>query len=163
MLGAFRSAKKYKFQIPYQIYIFLHASPEAPKTPNGKRGTIFVATLNSKNDMRVALSKTLIRFPTGARDFCSKAYFFAPAAFTCRLNTNYILSIGNKNSFAHSLPAEEEEQERVSFCDSLASEGCGVNQNPDFPGSARHVILTVKGAAENRSSGRWGRGPRAKA
>ena len=26
-----------------------------------------------------------------------------------------------------------------------------VNQNPDFPGSARHVILTVKGAAENRS------------
>ena len=27
-----------------------------------------------------------------------------------------------------------------------------VNQNPDFPGSARHVILTVKGAAENRSS-----------
>ena len=25
-----------------------------------------------------------------------------------------------------------------------------VNQNPDFPGSARHVILTVKGAAEKK-------------
>ena len=40
-----------------------------------------------------------------------------------------------------------------------------VNQNPDFPGSARHVILTVKGAAENRSSFAVGglRGPRSEA
>ena len=89
---------------------------------------------------------------TGARDFCSKAYFFAPAAFTCRLNTNYILSIGNKISFAHSLPAEEEEQERSIFLWLSRIRRMRVNQNPDFPGSARHVILTVKGAAENRSS-----------
>ena len=32
-----------------------------------------------------------------------------------RPNTNYIFSIENKISFAHSLPAEEEEQERSIF------------------------------------------------
>ena len=32
-----------------------------------------------------------------------------------RPNTNYILSIENKISFAHSLPAEEEERERSIF------------------------------------------------
>ena len=102
---------------------------------------------------------------TGARDFCSKAYFFAPAAFTCRLNTNYILSIGNKISFAHSLPAEEEERERSIFLWLSRIRRMRVNQNPDFPGSARHVILTVKGAAENRSSFAVGglRGPRSEA
>ena len=47
--------------------------------------------------------------------FAAKHIFLAPAAFTCRLNTNYILSIGNKISFAHSLPAEEEEWERSIF------------------------------------------------
>ena len=47
--------------------------------------------------------------------FAAKHIFLAPAAFTCRLNTNYILSIGNKIPFAHSLPAEEEEQERSIF------------------------------------------------
>ena len=32
-----------------------------------------------------------------------------------RPNTNYIFSIENKISFAHSLPAEEEERERSIF------------------------------------------------
>ena len=68
-----------------------------------------------------------------------------------RPNTNYILSIENKISFAHSLPAEEEERERSIFLWLSRIRRMRVNQNPDFPGSARHVILTVKGAAENRS------------
>ena len=79
MIGAFRSAKKYKFQIPYQIYIFLNASPGGPlRPPNGKEERFFVATLNSKNDMRVALSKNPIsNYPhlTGARDFAAKHIF----------------------------------------------------------------------------------------
>ena len=54
-------------------------------------------------------------------------------------------------SFAHSLPAEEEERERSIFLWLSRIRRMRVNQNPDFPGSARHVILTVKGAAENRS------------
>ena len=68
-----------------------------------------------------------------------------------RPNTNYIFSIENKISFAHSLPAEEEERERSIFLWLSRIRRMRVNQNPDFPGSARHVILTVKGAAENRS------------
>ena len=79
------------------------------------------------------------------------ASFVPPFSFIFQLNTNYILSIGNKNSFAHSLPAEEEEQERSIFLWLSRIRRMRVNQNPDFPGSARHVILTVKGAAENRS------------
>ena len=80
------------------------------------------------------------------------ASFVPPFSFIFQLNTNYILSIGNKISFAHSLPAEEEEQERSIFLWLSRIRRMRVNQNPDFPGSARHVILTVKGAAENRSS-----------
>ena len=96
--------------------------------------------------------------------FATKHIFLAPAAFTCRLNTNYILSIGNKISFAHSLPAEEEERERSIFLWLSRIRRMRVNQNPDFPGSARHVILTVKGAAENRSLLPLGaRGPRREA
>ena len=74
-------------------------------------------------------------------------------------------SIENKISFAHSLPAEEEEQERSIFLWLSRIRRMRVNQNPDFPGSARHVILTVKGAAENRSSFAVGglRGPRSEA
>ena len=79
------------------------------------------------------------------------ASFVPPFSFIFQLNTNYILSIGNKISFAHSLPAEEEEQERSIFLWLSRIRRMRVNQNPDFPGSARHVILTVKGAAENRS------------
>ena len=76
-----------------------------------------------------------------------------------------ILSIENKISFAHSLPAEEEERERSIFLWLSRIRRMRVNQNPDFPGSARHVILTVKGAAENRSSFAVGglRGPRSEA
>ena len=80
------------------------------------------------------------------------ASFVPPFSFIFQLNTNYILSIGNKISFAHSLPAEEEEQERSIFLWLSRIQRMRVNQNPDFPESARHVILTVKGAAENRSS-----------
>ena len=80
------------------------------------------------------------------------ASFVPPFSFIFQLNTNYILSIGNKISFAHSLPAEEEEWERSIFLWLSRIRRMRVNQNPDFPGSARHVILTVKGAAENRSS-----------
>ena len=82
-----------------------------------------------------------------------------------RPNTNYIFSIENKISFAHSLPAEEEERERSIFLWLSRIRRMRVNQNPDFPGSARHVILTVKGAAENRSSFAVGglRGPRSEA
>ena len=79
------------------------------------------------------------------------ASFVPPFSFIFQLNTNYILSIGNKIPFAHSLPAEEEEQERSIFLWLSRIRRMRVNQNPDFPGSARHVILTVKGAAENRS------------
>ena len=79
------------------------------------------------------------------------ASFVPPFSFIFQLNTNYILSIGNKISFAHSLPAEEEEWERSIFLWLSRIRRMRVNQNPDFPGSARHVILTVKGAAENRS------------
>ena len=79
------------------------------------------------------------------------ASFVPPFSFIFQLNTNYILSIGNKIPFAHSLPAEEEEQERSIFLWHSRIRRMRVNQNPDFPGSARHVILTVKGAAENRS------------
>ena len=79
------------------------------------------------------------------------ASFVPPFSFIFQLNTNYILSIGNKIPFAHSLPAEEEEQERSIFLWRSRIRRMRVNQNPDFPGSARHVILTVKGAAENRS------------
>ena len=79
------------------------------------------------------------------------ASFVPPFSFIFQLNTNYILSIENKISFAHSLPAEEEEQERSIFLWRSRIRRMRVNQNPDFPGSARHVILTVKGAAENRS------------
>ena len=79
------------------------------------------------------------------------ASFVPPFSFIFQLNTNYILSIENKISFAHSLPAEEEEQERSIFLWLSRIRRMRVNQNPDFPGSARHVILTVKGAAENRS------------
>ena len=79
------------------------------------------------------------------------ASFVPPFSFIFQLNTNYILSIGNKIPFAHSLPAEEEEQERSIFLWYSRIRRMRVNQNPDFPGSARHVILTVKGAAENRS------------
>ena len=80
------------------------------------------------------------------------ASFVPPFSFIFQLNTNHILSIGNKIPFAHSLPAEEEEQERSIFLWLSRIRRMRVNQNPDFPGSARHVILTVKGAAENRSS-----------
>ena len=79
------------------------------------------------------------------------ASFVPPFSFIFQLNTNYILFIGNKISFAHSLPAEEEEWERSIFLWLSRIRRMRVNQNPDFPGSARHVILTVKGAAENRS------------
>ena len=79
------------------------------------------------------------------------ASFVPPFSFIFQLNTNYILSIENKISFAHSLPAEEEERERRIFLWLSRIRRMRVNQNPDFPGSARHVILTVKGAAENRS------------
>ena len=79
------------------------------------------------------------------------ASFVPPFSFIFQLNTNYILSIGNKIPFAHALPAEEEEQERSIFLWLSRIRRMRVNQNPDFPGSARHVILTVKGAAENRS------------
>ena len=79
------------------------------------------------------------------------ASFVPPFSFIFQLNTNYILSIGNKIPFAHSLPAEEEEWERSIFLWLSRIRRMRVNQNPDFPGSARHVILTVKGAAENRS------------
>ena len=93
------------------------------------------------------------------------ASFVPPFSFIFQLNTNYILSIGNKIPFAHSLPAEEEEQERSIFLWHSRIRRMRVNQNPDFPGSARHVILTVKGAAENRSSFAVGglRGPRREA
>ena len=80
------------------------------------------------------------------------ASFVPPFSFIFQLNTNYILSIGNKIPFAHALPAEEEERERSIFLWLSRIRRMRVNQNPDFPGSARHVILTVKGAAENRSS-----------
>ena len=43
------------------------------------------------------------------------ASFVPPFSFIFQLNTNYILSIGNKIPFAHSLPEEEEEQERSIF------------------------------------------------
>ena len=79
------------------------------------------------------------------------ASFVPPFSFIFQLNTNYILSIGNKIPFAHSLPEEEEEQERSIFLWHSRIRRMRVNQKPDFPGSARHVILTVKGAAENRS------------
>ena len=119
--------------------------------------------------MRVALSKNLIvNLPAPYRRerlLQQCASFVPPFSFIFQLNTNYILSIGNKISFAHSLPAEEEERERSIFLWLSRIRRMRVNQNPDFPGSARHVILTVKGAAENRSSFAVGglRGPRSEA
>ena len=83
--------------------------------------------------------------------FATVCIICSPFSFIFQLNTNYILSIGNKIPFAHSLPAEEEERERSIFLWLSRIRRMRVNQNPDFPGSARHVILTVKGAAENRS------------
>ena len=65
----------------------------------------------------------------GGGAFCAPAVFAAGemrlngskgrgafrSAKKSRPNTNYIFSIENKISFAHSLPAEEEEQERSIF------------------------------------------------
>ena len=45
----------FKFHIKFIFFLTLRSRP--PKTPNGKEERFFVATLNSKNDMRVALSK----------------------------------------------------------------------------------------------------------
>ena len=98
--------------------------------------------------------------------FATKHIFLAPAAFTCRLNTNYILSIGNKISFAHSLPAEEEEQERSIFLWLSRIRRMRVNQNPDFSIRIfRMSFLLLRKIPKNQSSFAVGglRGPRSEA
>ena len=81
------------------------------------------------------------------------ASFVPPFSFIFQLNTNYILSIGNKISFAHSLPAEEEEQERSIFLWRSRIRRMRVNQNPDFSIRIfRMSFLLLRKIPKNQSS-----------
>ena len=80
-----------------------------------------------------------------------------------RPNTNYIFSIENKISFAHSLPAEEEERERSIFLWLSRIRRMRVNQNPDFSIRIfRMSFLLLRKIPKNQSPFAVGglRGPR---
>ncbi|WP_337943172.1 hypothetical protein, partial [Ruthenibacterium lactatiformans] len=77
-----------------------------------------------------------------------------------------ILSIENKISFAHSLPAEEEERERSIFLWLSRIRRMRVNQNPDFSIRIfRMSFLLLRKIPKNQSSFAVGglRGPRSEA